>query len=387
MADAVLEAAFVGLQRASFAALVWDSDWRVVAVTDDALMILGGGLERVQPPLGRHLFSPEWVSFQESRPGGPTLASQRGAFRATGPMLSGTTPGGVARLRELVDPRLHDLLDGIVPDSTLSVVSARVEVNHGDRSIPIDVFSAPLFDEHGRWAGGMTITKPGLPGAILSMLALGDAALFERMLPLMRPARRPSAILFADLESSTPLARELSTQAYFALVRRLVVRADESIVQAGGIVGKHVGDGITAFFLAEQVGSESRAARACIEAARLLRQNAAGAAARSELEPQEVVLRMGLHWGTGAYIGRLLTSGRTEVTALGDEINEAARIEACATGGRILASKPLIERLEEEDATQLGLDPGRMRYTPLVALPTATEKARRDAPAVSVAEL
>jgi class 3 adenylate cyclase len=90
----------------------------------------------------------------------------------------------------------------------------------------------------------------------------------------------------------------------------------------------------------------------------LLRQNAADAAARSELEPQEVVLWMGLHWGTGAYIGRLVTSGRTEVTALGNEINEAARIE-----------------------------PGRMRDTPLVALPTATEKARRDAPAVSVAQL
>ena len=57
-------------------------------------------------------------------------------------------------------------------------------------------------------------------------------------------------------------------------------------------------------------------------------------------------LRFGLHWGATLYIGRILTAGRSEVTALGDEMNEAARIEACATGGRTLASKSLIERLD-----------------------------------------
>jgi len=38
------------------------------------------------------------------------------------------------------------------------------------------------------------------------------------------------------------------------------------------------------------------------------------------------------------------------VTALGDEVNEAARIEACASGGRMLASKNPIERLDPNDA-------------------------------------
>ena len=43
---------------------------------------------------------------------------------------------------------------------------------------------------------------------------------------------------------------------------------------------------------------------------------------------------------------RVSTVARTEVTALGDEVNEAARIEACAAGSRLLASKVLIERLD-----------------------------------------
>ena len=219
------------------------------------------------------------------------------------------------------------------------------------------------------------------------MLALGDVAVFDRMLSLMRPARRSSAILFADLESSTALARRLSTQAYFALIRRLVVRIDESVVRAGVIVGKHAGDGITAFFLVEHAGSESRAARACIEAAQSMRGDAATAAERSQLAPGDVVLRFGLHWGFGTYIGRLLTSGRTEVTALGDEVYEAARIEACARGGRTLASKDLIERLDADDARALELEPDRITYTTLHDLPGVSEKVSRDAPTIAVADI
>ena len=89
-------------------------------------------------------------------------------------------------------------------------------------------------------------------------------------------------------------------------------------------------------------------------------------------------MRFGLHWGATVHVGRLLTAGRIEVTAIGDEVNEAA-------GSRLrhrrppLASKALVERLSDEDAGALGIDPTRTRYTTLAELPTATEKARRDA--------
>ena len=98
-------------------------------------------------------------------------------------------------------------------------------------------------------------------------------------------------------------------------------------------------------------------------------------------------MRFGLHWGATLYIGRILTAGRSEVTALGDEVNEAARIEACATGGRTLASKSLIERLNRADADALGLDTSHTTYTPLAELATATDKARRDAPSIAVCEV
>ncbi len=96
---------------------------------------------------------------------------------------------------------------------------------------------------------------------------------------------------------------------------------------------------------------------------------------------------MGLHWGATLYVGMVPSRGRSEVTAMGSEVNEAARIEACATGGRILASKDLVERLDPADADDLGLDPTQVVYTALGDLANVTEKARRDAPAISVCEI
>jgi hypothetical protein len=48
------------------------------------------------------------------------------------------------------------------------------------------------------------------------------------------------------------------------------------------------------------------------------------------MQPADVVLRFGLHWGSTVYVGQITTSARSEVTGLG-EVNEAARIEACAS--------------------------------------------------------
>ena len=146
------------------------------------------------------------------------------------------------------------------------------------------------------------------------------------------------------------------------------------MIDAGGLIDRHVGDGVVAFFLAETTGSESAAATGL----HLGRPCAAGppsraCAERSGLEPEDIVLRFGLHWGSTLYVGAVIpTAGRAEVTALGDEVNEAARIEACATGGRTLASKALVERLEPDDAAALGMDPDHVTYSHSQSLTPAT---------------
>jgi class 3 adenylate cyclase len=133
--------------------------------------------------------------------------------------------------------------------------------------------------------------------------------------------------------------------------------------------------------------SESAAAAAAIFVARALTYAMAEVALRSDLKAEDLQMRYGLHWGSTVYIGLISSVGRTKVTALGNEVNECARIVACATGGCTLASKSLIERLSSDAAPLVGIDANRIGYIQLGELATATDKARRDAPSIAICEL
>jgi class 3 adenylate cyclase len=183
-----------------------------------------------------------------------------------------------------------------------------------------------IDDGRGGLAGFCSLLKPAAGMLQLHRAAAtADLAHLERMRVVEYPDRRPAAILMGDLEASSPLARRLSTAQYFAFSRRLVRAADQCIIDAGGIVGRHTGDGVVAFFLAETAGSETAAARACVTAARNLRARLADVAARSDLSESDLSLRFGLHWGATLYVGRILTGGRSEVTALGGRPDRSLR--------------------------------------------------------------
>ena len=367
-----------------------DRHWRWVYITDDLRLSSGGLLELAPVHLGVHYFGPEAVSTRLGWRSGPnTVELNRLILGYFGPWTLAETPGGREALRELVHPGLRDAVEGLSPAATpVACAFAARGAGVAGALMGIQVMTLRLHDDEGRAAGVALTYKPAADMTVLATIAgTGDLRHFERMQQVARPARRPSAVLFADLEASSAIARRLSTASYFLLGRRLARAADQCVINAGGLVGRHVGDGVVAFFLAETAGSESAAARACILAARAIRKAVVDVAARSDLAAEDLVMRFGLHWGATLYVGQITTSGRAEVTALGDEVNEGARIEACATGGRALASKELLERLDQEDATALDLDPDRITYTPLADLPTATDKARRDAPTIAVCEV
>jgi class 3 adenylate cyclase len=197
-----------------------------------------------------------------------------------------------------------------------------------------------VLGDRGELAGTLFLAKPALGDALLARLALGKVEMYERMHELREPARRPAAILFADLEASGTLSRQLSSGAYFGLIRALTDVVDSQVASHGGLLGKHAGDGASALFVAADGESESPVARAAIEAARGVRERSVNLL---EGEP-EVLVNIGLHWGATLTVGQVSSHGRLEVTALGDEMNECARIEGVARGGAVLASKGLIER-------------------------------------------
>ena len=377
--EPLLKQAAMAIRDAQQWGSVYDSRWRMVWASD-AQIQFWGTFTHMTGPMGRHIFHlPSDATFSEEK---------IPRYLKIGGFVLANTPGGKDELRELVDPSLRHVVDDMVPnhDSLLAVESSAERLRDVRVTEQTILFRIP--DEAGHFAGALTIRKPaGNAYAMAEMTSILSPRAMHDMQSASRAARRPAAILCADLDGSANLARSLSTASYFQLTRRLVFAADRCVVDAGGLVGRHAGDGVTAFFLTENLGSESGAARACVTAARNLRTMAAEVAKRSEIDPKELVVRFGLHWGSKIFVGAITTVGRFEVTAMGDEVNEAARIEACASGGLTLASKDLVERLTPEDANELGLEPSRMKYTQLADLANATEKARRDAPAIPVCEI
>jgi class 3 adenylate cyclase len=378
------------LNDLGFWATVLDAQWRYVFDTNEMRLSYRDMGAVTNPPVGVHLLSAEARQFLAETVGGRWVSpeSVREWFLSVGRFVLAGTPGGREELRRVVDPALAELVEQLEPQDLPPVWMNRSDFTTAGVDTTGSAAWIRIDDSEGQRVGVCTLSKPAAGMSHLARAAAtADLMHLERMRAVDRPDRRPAAILMADLEASSPLARHLSTAQYFAFTRRLVRTADRCMVDAGGIVGRHAGDGVVAFFLADTTGSESAAVRGCITAARQLRDLLPTIAARSELSDVEVSLRFGLHWGATLYVGWILTAGRSEVTALGDEANEAARIEACATGKKTLASKSLIERLNRRDADALGLDPKRMKYTPLADLSTATDKARRDAPFISVCEL
>jgi class 3 adenylate cyclase len=386
--DPTLAAIAKALNDAGYWAIIVDRNWRNLYMTDAQRLSEGGLLELAPFPVGVHIYSPESLTALLAGRGRlNTMEAMRERFEVLGTYML-AADGGREELRELVDPRLHDIVDQLSPTDLVNALSVVSPGAGAGMPVEIQITLIPVRDGDGQLVGTVMLSKPAASMAVLAAMAAGgDLRHFERMQQVAKPGRRPAAILFADLESSSSLARRLSTASYFSLGRRMTRAADRCVIDAGGLVGRHVGDGVVAFFLADSAGSESAAARSCIQAARDIKDAMADVAARSDLAPEDLLMRFGLHWGATLYVGQITTSGRAEATALGDEVNEGARIEACATGGRALASKELLERLEPEDAAALGLDPDRLTYTPLADLPTATEKVRRDAPAIAVCEV
>lgn len=314
------------------------------------------------------------------------------------PMLIQRTPGGREAMRQvlstLLGPEAGSYVDR-VPDRADPLWTTSVIFSSADETAPVKTsgLTAEIHDEDGRFLGIAAVFFAQLPFRLVSLLARGDEEALDRMARVAAPGRRSAAILFADVQSSGLLSRRLPSAVYFRLIRSLITAIDGVVIEHGGIVGRHAGDGATAFFLTEHLGRASAAAHAAIGAARRIRAVSEEVTAEVEAETSGLIsskdcpINVGLHWGGSLYMGQLNTGGRLEVTALGDAVNECARIQESARDGQILAAKILLENLDAQDASALSLDPDSMSYVSIAEIPNATDKAVRDAGGIPVATL
>jgi len=153
------------------------------------------------------------------------------------------------------------------------------------------------------------------------------------------------SMLFVDARGSTVLAEQMSAKEFSRLMDRFYKAATKVLIRTDAFIDKLVGDEVVALYLPLFTGANH--AGAAIQAAWELllvtgHQDSSG---------PWLPIGVGVHTGL-AYVG--VVSGAegtvTDVTALGDNMNTAARLASSAGPGEAIIS--------EAACTAAGLDPG-----------------------------
>jgi len=163
-----------------------------------------------------------------------------------------------------------------------------------------------------------------------------------------RGQEREIVILFADLRDFTGFSeRKLPYDVVFVL-NRYFAAMGEAVIQSGGHLDKFIGDGVMALFGIEttlETGARQALSTARLMAERLEEIN------RSLAQDLDSPLRIGigLHAGN-AIIGEMGYGQATTLTAVGDAVNTASRIESLTKeyGAQLV--------LSEEVAVRAGVD-------------------------------
>jgi class 3 adenylate cyclase len=157
-----------------------------------------------------------------------------------------------------------------------------------------------------------------------------------------------AAVLFADIAGFTPRCERQHPRQVVADLNRWFQTVDPVIQAHDGIIDKRIGDAIMVVFVPRgpQAPSAERRAVDCGRA--MLRALDGCNAALSEAGREPFRIRIGV--AAGPLIqGTMGSAIRYEYTVIGDVVNLAARLEAKATPGHLLAPAALVDAL--------GLDP------------------------------
>jgi class 3 adenylate cyclase/tetratricopeptide (TPR) repeat protein len=149
--------------------------------------------------------------------------------------------------------------------------------------------------------------------------------------------RRQITVLFADLAGFTAFTERSGDEAAYTLMQRISALMTDVVHEQGGTVKNFTGDGIMALF-GVPVALEDAPIRAC-KAALLIHKRLAVASPEIErrygLRPQ---MRIGVNTGP-AIVGSMRSGDSTAVTALGDTVNLASRLQSFADPGGVLLSE------------------------------------------------
>lgn len=160
---------------------------------------------------------------------------------------------------------------------------------------------------------------------------------------LLTGQRRVVSVMFVDLRGFTARSEKMPPEQAVELLNRFFLFAEEVIYEFEGTLDKYLGDGLMAFFNApvDQPDHALRAVRTAVVLQRRLRLNAAE---WEFLGAPDLAAGVGISTGE-AVVGYIGTGDRMQYTAIGADVNLAARLEALnkELGTSILISQSTYE--------------------------------------------
>jgi adenylate cyclase len=139
------------------------------------------------------------------------------------------------------------------------------------------------------------------------------------------------SMLFVDVRGSTSLSEQMTAGEFQKLINRFYVGTTHAVAEEDGLVEKLAGDAVAAFWGAGFAGKEyvSKTVRAAQHISQLM-------------QKQNIPVGIGVHAGV-AYFGAMGSAdGLVDISAIGEEVNTAARLASKAASGEIILSEAAI---------------------------------------------
>jgi adenylate cyclase len=153
------------------------------------------------------------------------------------------------------------------------------------------------------------------------------------------------AILFSDIRGFTPFSEALLPYDVIHVLNRHFEAMGQVIVAAGGFINNYMGDGLMALFGVDgQPDAPLRAVRAALG---MLEANERDKPYFLTSYGRTFDIGIGVHYGE-AVIGPVGSSDRKSITAIGDAVNFASRIESANkdVGSKLLVSEAVLRAVE-----------------------------------------